>query len=132
MPKGFENPFPELKQLINSDRLVFAVRLPRADLGVVGAVGRYKTWFYKDTWLLSPEILEGINTIQVAHEMIITGYDDNAEALDNHRKWHKGLLKLRNSWGAQVGDYGEFYMSYEYFKMLVFDVKRFSPTRTVT
>ena len=30
------------------------------------------------------------------HEMVIVGYDDNATAVDNTGKEHRGLLKLRN------------------------------------
>jgi C1A family cysteine protease len=52
--------------------------------------------------------------------------DDNAVAVDTHGKNHNGLLILRNSWGTSVGDYGEFYMSYDYFKLLAFDITRFS------
>jgi C1A family cysteine protease len=119
----------EVKQALNSgDRLVFAVLLPRTDLGLVGAVGKHNTWIYKDSWVLTPEILKGIDNVEAAHEMIITGYDDNAVAVDNKRLKHKGLLTLRNSWGSSVGDYGEFYMSYDYFKLLAYDVQRFSPS----
>lgn len=116
-----------VKEALNSgDRLVFAVLFPRVDLGTAGAVGKHRTWFYKDTWLLTPEILAGVDHIEVAHEMIITGYDDHAVAVDDQGKKHTGLLKLRNSWGSSVGDWGEFYMSYDYFKLLAFDVKRIS------
>ena len=118
----------EVKEaLYAGDRLVFAVMFPRTDLGFVGAVGKYKTWIDKDTWVLTPEILKGVEHTEDAHEMIITGYDDNAVAVDNHGKKHTGLLKLRNSWGKSSGDSGEFYMSYDYFKLLTFDVTRFSP-----
>ncbi|MBA2651254.1 MAG: C1 family peptidase [Tatlockia sp.] len=117
----------EVKQAIHAgDRLTFAVMLPRIDLGTIGTLGKYKTWFYYDTWLLTPEIIEGLRTVKAGHEMIITGYDDNALATDNLGKKHKGLLKLRNSWGTSVGDYGEFYMSYDFFKLLSYDLKRFS------
>lgn len=117
----------DVKQALHlGDRLVFAVMLPRTDLGCVGAVGKHKTWIYKDTWLLTPDVLEGIKNIKSAHEMIITGYDDNAVAVDNKGKKHKGLLTLRNSWGRSVGNYGEFYMSYDYFNLLTFDVTQFS------
>ncbi|MGL5741547.1 MAG: C1 family peptidase [Legionella sp.] len=119
----------DVKQTIHEgDRLVFAVLLPRVDLGAAGAVGKYKTWFSQDTWLLTPEVLAGLNSIEAAHELIITGYDDNAIAVDDHGKQHKGLLFLRNSWGSGNGDYGDFYMSYDYFKLLSFEVVRFSPT----
>lgn len=118
-----------VKQALHEgDRLVFAVLLPRTDLGFVGAVGKYKTWIYKDSWVLTPEILKGVNDVDAAHEMVITGYDDNAVAVDNHGVKHKGLLFLRNSWGSAYGDYGEFYMSYDYFKLLAYDVMRFAPT----
>lgn len=117
----------DVKQALSAgDRLVFAVLLPRTDLGTVGAVGKYKTWIYKDTWVLTPEIIADVDYVEAAHEMVITGYDDNAVAVDNHGVKHKGLLFLRNSWGTSVGDDGEFYMSYDYFKLLTFDITRFS------
>lgn len=117
----------DVKQaLYAGDRMVFAVLLPRTDLGTAGAVGKYKTWFYKDSWVLTPEIIKGAENVDAAHEMVITGYDDNAVAVDNHGVKHKGLLLIRNSWGTSVGDNGEFYMSYDYFKLLAFDITRFS------
>lgn len=117
----------EVKESLHSgDRLVFAVLLPRIDLGTAGAVGKYKTWISKDTWVLTPQILNGINNIEAAHEMIITGYNDDAVAVDNNGQKHKGLLTLRNSWGSSFGDDGEFYMSYDYFKLLSYDLTRFS------
>lgn len=122
-----EKKLNDVKQVLQSgDRLVFAVMLPRVDLGTAGAVGKYKTWIYKDSWVLTPEILKGVDKIDSAHEMIITGYDDNAVAVDNHGVKHRGLLILRNSWSESVGNYGEFYMSYDYFKLLAYDMKRFS------
>jgi C1A family cysteine protease len=56
--------------------------------------------------------------------MIITGYDNNATAIDTQGRVHKGLLTLRNSWGNKVGDQGDFYMSYDYFKALALEVQR--------
>jgi len=41
------------------------------------------------------------------HEMLITGYDDNAVAKDENGYEHRGLLTLRNSWGEDVGDHGK-------------------------
>jgi C1A family cysteine protease len=115
----------EVKEaLISGDRSVFAVVLPRIELGVVGAVGNYKT--KNDTWLLTSDVLIGLLGAQAAHGMIITGYDDNAVAIDNYGKEHTGLLTLRNSWGNNFGNNGEFYMSYDYFRLLTFDVRRFS------
>ncbi|MFT4057985.1 MAG: C1 family peptidase [Legionella sp.] len=116
----------EVKAALNSgDRAVFAVIFPRVDLGVAGAIGKYKRG--KDTWVLTSEIKKAVYDATAAHEMIITGYDDDALAVDNKGKEHKGLLTLRNSWGSKVGDNGNFYMSYDYFKLLTFDVRRFSP-----
>lgn len=116
----------EVKEaLLSGDRSVFSVMLPRLDIGVVGAVGNYKT--KNDTWLITSDVLIGLPNIQAAHGMIITGYDDNAVAVDNYGKKHTGLLTLRNSWGNNRGDNGEFYMSYDYFRLLTYDVRRFSP-----
>ncbi|HHT0592672.1 TPA: hypothetical protein ACTXXA_001638 [Legionella anisa] len=99
---------------------------PRTDLGTVGAVGKYKTWRYKDIWVLTLEIIADVDYVEAAIEMVITGYDDNAVAVDNHGVKHKGLLFLRNSWGTSVGDDSEFYMSYDYFKLLTFGITRLS------
>lgn len=41
------------------------------------------------------------------HATIITGYDDLTR-----------LLKIRNSWGAVLGDHGDFYMTYDYFNLM--------------
>ncbi|QMT61632.1 C1 family peptidase [Legionella sp. PC997] len=113
------------KALISGDRSVFAVMIPRLDIGVVGAVGNYKS--NNDTWLITSDVMIGLPSVQAAHGMIITGYDDDAVAVDNYGQKHKGLLTLRNSWGSNLGNKGEFYMSYDYFKLLTFDVRRFSP-----
>lgn len=40
------------------------------------------------------------------HAIIVTGYDDNQKT-----------LKIRNSWGEDVGDQGEFYMSYDFYEL---------------
>lgn len=120
-----EAKFNEAKEAIASgDRLIFSVLLPRLDLGTAGAVGRHKNWFFPDSWILSPEVMAGIEDIEAAHAMVITGFDDNAIAQDSRGNKHKGLFKLRNSWGSDAGDYGEFYMSYDYFKLLAYNVKK--------
>lgn len=115
----------EVKTALNTgDRVVFTVLLPRIDLGVVGAVGNYQT--SKDTWVLTKDILYSVQNADAAHAMIITGYNDNAVAIDNLGNKHKGLLTLRNSWGSKMGDKGNFYMSYDYFKLLTYDARRIS------
>jgi hypothetical protein len=123
-----DNTLTNVKKALNShDRVVFGFLIPRTDLGTAGAVGKYKTLFQNDSWVLTPEIIKGVPQVQAGHEMIITGYDDNAVAVDNHKVKHKGLLILRNSWGRSVGNSGDFYMSYDYFKLLSSDVTRLSP-----
>lgn len=107
------------------DRLTFGVLLFRLDQGVGGAVGKHNVAY--DTWILTPEIIQAINskTTEVGgHEMIITGYDNDAVAVDSQGRTHKGLLTLRNSWGDKLGDQGNFYMSYDYFKSLTIEAQR--------
>ncbi len=112
------------KSLNAGDRLTFGVLLPASTEGIAGAVGRYKASY--DSWILTPEIVEGMasETDLPGHEMIITGYDDAAVAVDAKGQTHQGLLTLRNSWGERVGDHGDFYMSYAYFKALVLEIQR--------
>ncbi|MDR3504032.1 MAG: C1 family peptidase [Legionella sp.] len=118
----------EVKQALNAgDRLVFGVLLPRTDLGLAGALAKHKAIYFQDTWVVTPEIINGLESVEAGHEMIITGYDDNAVAIDDKGQKHQGLLKIRNSWGRLLGDAGEFYMSYDYFKLLVIEVSRISP-----
>lgn len=106
------------------DRLVLGVLLVDLDIGTIGAVGTHKA--AQDSWVLTPEIALDIllNPSFAGHQMVITGYDDNAVAVDNRGHEHHGLLTLRNSWGDKIGDQGDFYMSYDYFKLLVAEVLR--------
>lgn len=115
----------EVKSALNSgDRVTFGILLIDLNLGVAGAVGHYQA--ENDTWLLTDQILEDVKrgTSFGGHEMIITGYDDDAVVMDNQGQAHHGLLKLRNSWGSDIGDKGDFYMSYDYFKGLVIEAQR--------
>jgi hypothetical protein len=112
------------KALIEKDRVTFGVLLLDFDLGLMGAVGSHSSGF--DSWVLTPEIARDIYLRPMfgGHEMIITGYDDDAIATDDQGRQHKGLFTLRNSWGDQIGDKGNFYMSYDYFKVLVIEAQR--------
>lgn len=112
------------KSLNQGDRLIFGILLADYEKGLAGAVGTHKV--FNDTWVLTPEIINDlIQTPQFAgHEMVIIGYDDDAIAKDEHDREHYGLLKLRNSWGDRIGDHGDFYMSYDYFKALVIELQR--------
>lgn len=44
------------------------------------------------------------------HEVIVIGYDDKQQ-----------LLKIRNSWSDQVGDQGDYYMTYAFYNAMVAD-----------
>jgi len=115
----------DIKQALNEkDRVTFGVLLLDFDLGMMGAVGSHNGNF--DTWVLTPEIARDIYLRPMfgGHEMVITGYDDEAVATDDQGRQHKGLFTLRNSWGDKLGDKGDFYMSYDYFKVLVIEAQR--------
>lgn len=112
--------------LSEGDRVSMGVLLADLDLGVAGAVGRYHA--ENDTWLLTPEIERDLflRPVLAGHEMLITGYDDHAVAIDEHGRAHQGLFTLRNSWGSDIGDKGDFYMSYDYFRVLALEAQRIS------
>lgn len=116
----------DVKQALNAgDRLTFGVLLLDFEQGVAGAVGTYRQPY--DTWVLTPEIAKDMDEQQTefaGHEMIITGYDDDAIAVDKQGQIYKGLLTLRNSWGGNIGDGGNFYISYDFFKHLTIEVQR--------
>ncbi len=112
------------KSLNEGDRLTFGVLIFLPEQGVAGAVGQHAV--ANDTWVITPLIETVINMhgSHAGHEMIITGYDDEAVAVDGRGRSHKGLLTLRNSWGNDVGDGGNFYMSYDYFTRLAIETQR--------
>lgn len=112
----------KVKEAIHSgDRVAFGSLLVDPEEGVAGAIGTYHQSL--DTWVLTSHLRYDMeHTMNFAgHEMVITGYDDDAVAKDADGGQHKGLLTLRNSWGANIGDKGNFYMSYDYFKSLVIE-----------
>lgn len=91
-----------------------------------GACASYKA--SKDTWALS----SGLETPPYevgGHELVVTGYDDNAFAYDEFGGKHQGLLTLRNSWGADAGNNGDYYMSYDYFIKYVNEVQEIIPLK---
>lgn len=115
----------DIKATLNEkDRVTFGVFLIDVDLGTAGAVGKHKAQF--DSWILTPEIARDLwqEPNFAGHEMVITGFDDNAIAYDEKGNAHQGLLTLRNSWGEAFGHKGDFYMSYDYFKVLVIEAQR--------
>lgn len=127
----------DVKTALNAkDRLVFGIVLIDINLGAVGAVGKFHA--ANDSWLLSAKIekdaldfLNGTNPdLQYGlHAMIVTGYDDNAIAIDDQGIQHKGLFTLRNSWGKYAGDHGDYYMSYDYFASFTMDAQRIRKTK---
>lgn len=102
-------------------RVTFAVLVP-VDYCSAGACGRYHA--ENDSWVLTDAIKNDLNPNLAGHEMVITGYDDNAVAIDGEGNKHRGLLILRNSWGTDAGDNGTYYMSYEYFSLFVAGVEK--------
>lgn len=97
-------------------RIVTAVMLPVGHCSV-GACGRYHA--DDDTWVMSDEIRNDRNPTLGGHEMVVTGYDDNAAVVDHDGVTHQGVLKLRNSFGTNSGDKGEYYMTYDFYKRFV-------------
>lgn len=102
-------------------RVTFAVILPVSHCHA-GACA--KVHVANDTWAYTDEIKNDSNPQLGGHEMVIVGYDDNAVATDKEGKQHKGLLTLRNSWGSDAGDHGNYYMTYEFFKQYVMEVQK--------
>lgn len=103
------------KHLREGKRIAFGMMLDDTQ-GHGGALGRFQKSF--DTWVLTPEIVSNGKKggFRAGHEMIIIGYDDQAEVRTQNGQVSKGVFILRNSWGKHVGDGGNFYISYGYFK----------------
>lgn len=110
--------------LHQGDRVTCSVLLMGPEPGNANAAGSYH--MANDTWILLPQMADELaNDTQMAgHAFVITGYDDDAVAVDANGRLHRGLLTLRNSWGPQVGDHGDFYMTYTYFKATLLEAHR--------
>lgn len=100
------------KAIASGNRLTFGTFLIINNKCRAGACATYKA--SHDTWGLTAD-LETPPYDVGGHEMVITGYDDNAVAYDELGGKHQGLLTLRNSWSEAVGDNGDYYMSYDFF-----------------
>jgi hypothetical protein len=103
----------------NSVRFTFGVLLP--DACTAGACATSVA--QNDTWAITPEVQASTNILG-GHEMIITGYDDNAVATDSAGNQYTGLLTIRNSWGAETGNAGDFYMTYDFFQKYINEVQK--------
>jgi len=111
--------FTKVKLALANGHRVLIGYLVDLESGGVGAFGKVQV--SGDTWVMTPTIKKDIvdNKVNAGHAIIITGYDDNALVVNiQNGSVSRGAFKLRNSWGKYIGDRGEFYMSYDYFKMM--------------
>ncbi len=120
------------QSLRKGDRLTFGVLLFRLNEGTAGALGQHHA--INDTWVLTPEVIDDINEQRNygGHAILITGFDNDAIAIDRQGRKHRGLLTIRNSWGEDAGDEGNFYMSYDYFKVLTIEIQRIRSLKRFT
>ncbi len=111
----------------NGHRLVIGTLIDES-IGGNGTAGTYNN-ISGDSWVMTPIIQKHAkaNKINSGHAMVVIGYDDNAVIKKALGKTEKGVITLRNSWGPNVGDHGNYYMSYDYFKTLVWEVKEIVP-----
>lgn len=110
----------ELKIALNSgSRVVVSMLLPKNYWFSLGATGKYH--YRNDTWVMTSDIAEELKHSKRmgGHAMVLTGYDDNAKAVDSSGHVHQGLFKFRNSWTSWVGDWGDYYVSYDYAEVLL-------------
>ena len=115
----------QIKDILHrGDRVTCSMLLMGQDWGDINPTASYHV--AADTWALLPQMDDALTeTDQVyGHAFVITGYDDDAVARDASGKMHRGLLTLRNSWGETVGDQGDFYMTYSYFKAALLEAHR--------
>lgn len=116
-----------VKAALNSKHRVSVGMLLDEKYNGVGAVGSYKKTY--DTWVLT----KGIEThfrqglVQAGHELVIIGYDDEVTITDPAKNEHKGIFILRNSWGTDAGNGGEYYMTYDYMQKLATELIEIIP-----
>lgn len=109
--------------LYAGDRMTLGFLIDEHEI-FIGAIGKHHT--KNDTWVMTPEIEKNLldGNVNAGHEVIITGFDDEAVVYDSHGVGHQGVLTLRNSWGEQAGDHGDYYMTYDYFLLMAVEVQR--------
>ena len=112
------------QELSKGNLLTFGVLLD-TKLGHAGAAGQNHV--LNDTWMLTPQIVMDSmhNSIDAGHDMVITGYDDNAIVAAEDGTTNHGIFFLRNSWSSLAGDNGNYYVSYDYFKFLTQEIHLF-------
>jgi hypothetical protein len=118
-----------VKNALRAGNRVLVATILDPDAGFAGAQGKFS--FNNDSWILTPDIEKHARqgVILSAHEMVITGFDDNAVITGPSGTQHHGVLTIRNSWGYDSGDWGDYYMSYDYFKVFVFDLVTVNNTK---
>ena len=118
------------QSLYYGNRIAIGMMLPLSSnfFDNLGLSGEYHV--KNDTWVITGPLEQEIKLMLLegssrwaGHAMLMTGYDDNAVAIDDEGRAHKGLFTLRNSWGADVGDQGNFYVSYDYFSTLALELE---------
>lgn len=117
----------QIKQALNHGHRVTFGSLLDVGVGHNGAVGTYKV--NNDTWMMTPQIRDDAKKgiIEAGHEMIITGYDNNAVVMGPDHIKQTGIFILRNSWGSHAGDNGNYYMTYAHFKTLAHEAYEIIP-----
>lgn len=119
-----------VKRILNQgDRVTIGVFIIGLNRGNMGAFGTHHV--SNDTWVMTSQTAEDFNDEDQfgLHELIVTGYDDDAIATDATGRISRGLVTLRNSWSDQVGDQGDFYMSYNYFKAFLMEAQHIRQNR---
>lgn len=110
------------EQLAKGNRLTMGMLLD-VNIGFAGAAGSYKA--EHDTWMITPQIIIDAvyDDIYAGHELVITGYDDNALVTDEEGNVNQGVFFLRNSWSKFAGDNGNYYVSYEHFAFFTDEIQ---------
>lgn len=128
-----ERIFSQIKKTLRQgNRVIGSVLLMGFEPGIMLPSASYHVM--NDTWVLWPYMANALLSEEPdieGHAFVITGYDDEAVAVDANGQFHRGLLTLRNSWGATVGDHGDFYMSYSYFKAMLLEAHQIKQTRKI-
>lgn len=110
------------EQLAKGNRLTIGMFLD-VNVGHAGAAGSYRA--PNDTWMITPQIIIDAvyGDIYAGHELVVTGYDDNAIVMDEDGNVNQGVFKLRNSWSSLAGDNGDYYVSYEHFAFFTDEIQ---------
>jgi hypothetical protein len=105
-------------ELAKGNRLTVGMMLD-INVGDAGASGTYHV--LNDTWMLTPDIIADAmsDRIDAGHELVIVGYNDDAEVMDEEGHSNKGVFTLRNSWSRLAGDQGNYYVTYDYLQFLI-------------